>query len=139
MPNDFITLMGINTIYTPGSRHTKLLLVISVPLPLQTKFWSIKLITLNRIHIHMSTCFRHLISLIRFPTITFCRNLAHHWPIILPGNRLEMDDTSISFLILEMNKPILSIFGMNPSTLMRAVNQTLSLCQNLLRFIRTER
>ena len=48
-----------------------------------------------------------------------------------------MNDTTVGFLVLEMEEPVFTILGMHPTSLMRAVDVGLALSQHNLMFVRT--
>ena len=131
--------MRIESENTHRCWHTKCLLIVGMPLPLQAEVWSIKLITLYRIHLHFRVGFWHSILIVRRSTIAFLWNNAHYRPVVFPSYRLQMYNSAIGTSFLEMQKPILTIFSMYPSTLMRTIDVALSLRHHLHRFIRSIR
>ena len=50
-----------------------------------------------------------------------------------------MHHTTVSLLVLEVQEPVLTVFGVYPTALMRAVDVGLSLCQYDLMLVRAKR
>ncbi len=126
-------LIAIEAEHSPWGRHTELLIVVCMPLPLQSHRCIIELVALHRVHIsYLNTSLRLLMRENRLSTVAFRRHLTHYWPVILPCDRLQMHHSSVSLLILEMQKPVFSILCMHPCSLMRTVDVCLTLSQDHL-------
>ena len=60
-----------------------------------------------------------------------------HGPIILPRERLEMNDAAVSTAILKMHEPRFAGFELNPSALVRSIDTGSSLVHHDSIFVRT--
>ena len=111
---------------------------VTMPLPLQAKDVGVEFITFlwsaDRI---FGTCLWLLVSQYRFATaITILVN-ADNRPIVHPLNWLQVYQTAGSTYILEVHEPVFTFRSIYPTTLVRTINRSISLCQYSLPFIRT--
>ena len=125
--------MGIDAEGAKRRWHAKLLVVVSLPLPLPAYRGSVEFIVLNGI-MYCALCIvlGFLIGGDRFSLLT------HDRPASRPVDRVQVDDAAIGFLVLEMQEPVLTILRVYPAALMRAVDAGLTLCQHLLVLVRAK-
>ena len=104
-----------------------------MPLPLMANGGLIEFIALDRI---LYECARSFRLLIFDHGLSF---LAHDGPAGAPVYRIQMHYTTVGFFILKMQEPVFTIFGMHPTSLMRAVDIGFSLSQYNFVLVRTIR
>ena len=113
-----------------GGRHAVVLVVVGLPLPLQSKARLIELIALHGIgHRHGGGRLRlaigeHGLAL-----------LSHHGPTTGPVDGLQVDNAAVGALVLEMQEPILAQSSMDPAALMGAIDRSLALTQHGLALV----
>ena len=114
--------MCIDTEGAEGRRHAEFLVVVGLPLPLPAHHRRIELVALNGIDRPCARSFRLRVADDRLALLT------HYRPAVRPIDGLQMNHTTVCFLILEVQKPVLAVLRMHPTTLMRAVDISLALC-----------
>src|SRR2546425_12381227 len=62
---------------------------------------------------------------------------SHHGPVIDPFHRLEMNDTSVSALVLKMNEPVLASLSIHPRALVWSIDRRLPSSEHNLFLVRT--
>ena len=130
--------MPINTDISHIRRKAEHILIICMPFPLQPQLTSIKFITLHRRFYRIRfTGFRFTITAHRVSTTVAVLINSNYRPVIYPFHRIQMQYTSISSLILKMQKPGFSGRSVYPSSLMRSVDVRLSLRHHNSGFIRS--
>ena len=120
--------------------HAEHLLVVGLPLPLQSCGGSRELIALHGVHhLPCHPCLGFAVGHHRFTTVVTVVVHPHHGPIVAPCHGLQVYHPAIAFLVLEMKEPVLPHSSVHPSPLVRAVDIGVTLCQHLLRLIRPVR
>ena len=118
--------------------HTKELLVVGLPLPLQTEGRGVELVRLLWILLLRGLRFWHAPCHQRFAAITFLGYLTHYRPAVAPRDGLEENDTAIASLVVEVQKPVFTIRCVDPGTLVRPVDLRVALSHDALTFVRSE-
>ena len=115
--------MCVHSEETVRCRHAELLLVVGVPLPLQSECGRVKLVALYGVDDGYRRCRLWLaVNADGLAAEVAVAVNAHHRPSLGPCHGIEMNDTSISTFILEMQKPVFTLAGVDPSALMRPVD-----------------
>ena len=123
--------MAINTGISHIRRKAEHILIICMPFPLQTQLTSIKFITLHRRFYRIRFIgFRFTIAAHRVSTTIAIPIYSNYRPVIYPFHRIQVQYTSISPLILEMQEPRFTGRSIYPSSLMRTVDIRFSLCHD---------
>ena len=125
-------LIRENTHCTKSGRYAKLLVIVSLPLPLLAYRRTVKLVTLNRIG--------YWILVIGYWLLIRCHGFAfltHHRPASRPVHRVQVYHATVCLLVLEVQEPVLTIFRMHPTTLVGAIDIGLTLLQHDLVLIGT--
>ena len=102
--------MRIDAVGAKCGGHAKLLVVVGVPLPLQTKSRFVELVALHGVdHLHVAGSLGLAPGNNRLTAISLGRHLAHHGPVVFPCDGLQVHHAAITFLVLEMQEPVFAL------------------------------